>query len=277
MAWNRGEDAPKRVPAGANGKRNGSRNKRLIAIAVGTAGAICAICALALLFSREKSPAQEAVRPNKKIADAAPAAKRTTQPQPVDPEAAKHPGCVLSPAGVWQPTNRPWRANATKVHNVHTNWSKSAKANVPYRNAVEQMLLSAVKTTPGMCPPPYMRIPKGDMDKLVEILIAKPRAKEDDTEQQIFDKELINRAKKEMSDFILKGGRPDQFFKHQHDVLQKAYEKRQAAIREVTRLSQEEADPGLAHDFQNEMNKRFKKEGILPIHLDIPSPKEANK
>ena len=267
MAWNRGANTHGQVPVGANG--SGARNKRLIAVAIGMAGVVCAICILAFIFSHEKSPVQETAHTNKKIADARPTAKRMAKPQPVDPEAAKHPGCVLSPAGVWQPTNRPWRANATKVHTVHTNFSKSARNKVPFRNTVEQMLLSTYSCRMGQSPGPYLRIPPKDMQRLVEILISKADIKDDDSEVAIQNKELIARAKKDLADYVRSGGKPENFFKVQHDLLQKAYEKRQAAIREVTRLLTEEGDHTLANDFQNEMNRRFKKEGIMPIHMDI--------
>ena len=194
---------------------------------------------------------------------AAPAATNTAQ-KVRDP----HEGYVLSPAGVWQPTNRPWRADAKKVHAVHTNWSHSAKGKVPYRNAVEQMLLATFSCPLGECPPPYLRIPQSDMKRLVEILIDKPSIDKDDSAAQIKNKQLIAAAKKEMAEFIRKGGKPEQFFKAYHDQLQKAYEKRSAAIREVSRLVAEEGDSELARDFQDEMNKRFKKEGIRPIHIE---------
>ena len=180
-----------------------------------------------------------------------------------------HEGYVLSPAGVWQPTNRPWRADAKKVHTVHTNWSHSAVKNVPYRNAVEQMLLATFKCPRGTCPPPYVRIPQKDMERLVEILIDKPTVSEDDTLAQIKDKEVIATAKKQLMEYIRKGGKPEFFFKAYHNDLQKAYEKRTAVIREISRITTEEGDAGLAKDFQDEMNKRLKKEGIRPIHMDI--------
>ena len=206
---------------------------------------------------------------NGRITDVKPtvAAKANTNavPKAKDP----HEGYVLSPAGVWQPTNRPWRADAKKVHTVHTNWSHSAVKNVPYRNAVEQMLLTTFKCPRGDCPPPYVRISQRDMEHLVEILIDKPSVSEDDTLALIKDKELIAAAKKELTEYIRKGGKPEFFFKAYHNDLQKAYEKRTAVIREISRITTEEGDAGLAKDFQNEMNKRLKKEGIRPIHMDI--------
>ncbi len=186
-------------------------------------------------------------------------------PLPKDP----HEGMVLSPVGVWQPTNRPWRANAKKVHNVHTNWSHTARQKVPYRNAVEQMLLTTFTCPLGTCPPPLLRIPRRDMDRLVDILIDKPVAEDDDTLAQIKNKEIIAAAKQEMKEYIKKGGRPENFFKSYHNQLQKAYELRSATIREINRLVTEEGDVKLAREFQDEMNRRFKKEGIKTIHLEI--------
>lgn len=268
MAWNRSCESTGRGQSPTPRAQGGNRRVIAKGALAGVLIVTLVILACFLLHRPTVSKSEEVVRP-KAVAKVQPVAVQKSAVKPADPEAAKHPGCVLSPAGVWQPTNRPWRANATKVHTVHTNFSKSARNKVPFRNTVEQMLLSTYSCRMGQSPGPYLRIPPKDMQRLVEILISKADIKDDDSEVAIQNKELIARAKKDLADYVRSGGKPENFFKVQHDLLQKAYEERQAAIREVTRLLTEEGDHTLANDFQNEMNRRFKKEGIMPIHMDI--------
>ena len=268
MAWNRPSGEAESFPLGKKErssilKRKGFRFSLL-------AAALIAIVAAWWYWPRGESAGETPPPRNKgRIKEAKPAAMAQVNTNILPKAKDPHEGYVLSPVGVWQPTNRPWRADAKKVHTVHTNWSHSAVKNVPYRNAVEQMLLATFKCPRGTCPPPYVRISQEDMKHLVEILIDKPTVSEDDTPALIKDKEIIAAAKKELTEYIRKGGKPDFFFKAYHNDLQKAYEKRTAVIREISRLATEEGDAGLAKDFQDEMNKRLKKEGIRPIHMDI--------
>lgn len=221
------------------------------------------------------SPPRGGVRPKSsrgkaQIADAspritAPRAKPSEEVAPRDP----HDGMVLSSTGVWQPTNRPFRAGSTKVHSVYTNRTRQARKDLPYRNATEQLLLQTFGREVGLAPFPPLKIPKKDMEKLVDILISDNPAEEGESADTAVAKEVISAAKAEMKKFIKNGGNPNDFFEYYHGILMQAYSKRRMAQQEILRIAHKEKDPELARMMQREVNERLEKEGIKPLKLDL--------
>ena len=140
-------------------------------------------------------------------------------------KANPHEGMVKSSLGVWQPTNRPWRAERRKVHAVHTNGASRVRQPLPYRNATEQLLLQTFGREVGLAPFPLLKLPKKDMDNLVSILMSDNPVSEKDSEETALSKEIITEAKAEMRKFIKNGGNPSEFFEYYHKLLQQAYEK----------------------------------------------------
>ena len=249
-------------------KRRGRRIHIIVAGAVVVLGAAVAVWFLS--SGMQTSEQREKAQKPKMIQSVEPAKPQPRELTAAEKEALKHPGCVLSSVGVWQPTNRPWRANAKKVHNVYTNYSKTARQYRPYRNATEQLLHQIFSCKVGDCPTPLLSLPDADKENLLGILIDKPDFKEDDSRQMIRDKKLIDRAKKELREYVKNGGRPQNFFSYYHKQLTKAYETRQMAISAVNEVVTEGKDPGLAKAFRDELNKRLKAEGIQPITHEAP-------
>ena len=187
-------------------------------------------------------------------------------PPKVDP----HEGMVKSSIGVWQPTNRPWRAERRKVHAVHTNGASRARQPLPYRNATEQLLLQTFGREVGLAPFPLLKLPKKDMDNLVGILMSDNPITEKDSQEVALSKEIITEAKAEMRKFIKNGGNPSDFFEYYHGILLQAYEKRRMAKKEILRIASEEKDPELARMLQKEVNDKLAEEGIKTLKIDLP-------
>ena len=193
---------------------------------------------------------------------------------PEEKEQLAHPGMVKSSMGVWQPTNRPWRANSTKVHNVYTNHSAKARGPVPYRNATEQMLYLTFGRPLGSAPMPAVKIPKKDMDNLVAILIDDNKVSDKDSEFMAAGKELITEAKKQMRKFIKDGGTPQEFFDYYQKETVRAYEKRRMARLEILRIAREEKDVDLAKSMRDKVNEELAKEGIMPVKMHLSEDME---
>ena len=252
----------------------GHSRKRRISPWRGVAAGV-AFIALAGALWLWMSPPRGGVRPKSsrgkaQIADAspritAPRAKPSEEVAPRDP----HDGMVLSSTGVWQPTNRPFRAGSTKVHSVYTNRTRQARKDLPYRNATEQLLLQTFGREVGLAPFPPLKIPKKDMEKLVDILISDNPAEEGESADTAVAKEVISAAKAEMKKFIKNGGNPNDFFEYYHGILMQAYSKRRMAQQEILRIAHKEKDPELARMMQREVNERLEKEGIKPLKLDL--------
>ena len=177
---------------------------------------------------------------------------------------------IKSSLGVWQPTNRPWKADRRKVHAVHTNGANRVRQPLPYNNATEQLLLQTFGREVGLAPFPLLKLPKMDMDNLVGILMSDNPVTDKDTEAIAISKEIITEAKAEMRKFIKDGGNPGEFFEYYHNVLRQAYEKRKMAQKEILRIAREEKDLDLAKMLQKEVNNRLTAEGIKPLKLDLP-------
>lgn len=201
----------------------------------------------------------------------APAVKQATEKQAVPmPKFDEHEGMIKSSLGVWQPTNRPWRADRRRVHAVHTNGANRVRQPLPYNNATEQLLLQTFGREVGLAPFPLLKLPKKDMDNLVGILMSDNPVTDKDTEDIVISKEIIAEAKAEMRKFIKDGGNPCEFFEYYHNVLRHAYEKRKMAQKEILRIAREEKDLDLARLLQKEVNNRLVEDGIKPLKLDLP-------
>lgn len=233
---------------------------------------VVALAALAayFLFSGKDAPKAERDDAKKsRIKEVEPAPAKPRELTPEEKEQLEHPGMVKSSMGVWQPTNRPYRANSTKVHSVYTNRTYRKRLEAPYRNGTEQVLLSLFSCRLGMAPRPIPRLPKKEMDNLIGILISENPVKEGDSPALAVGKEILAEAKLELKKYVKEGGDPYDFFNGYHKQLQQAYEKRMMSMKEVRRILNEEGDKELARQFQDKVNEGFKKEGIMPISIDL--------
>ena len=250
------------------------RKRPLAAIAI-VALAIGVVVGIGWFLTRTPSdaPAEREHKRSKRIKEVKPSLPNKTAPAETNTKLTKvdeHEGMVKSSIGVWQPTNRPWRAERRKVHAVHTNGANRVRQPLPYHNATEQLLLQTFGREVGLAPFPLLKLPKKDMDNLVSILMSDNPVSEKDSEETALSKEIITEAKAEMRKFIKNGGNPDEFFEHYHSILRQAYDKRQIAKKEILRIASQEKDPDLARMLQKEVNDKLIEEGIKPLKLDLP-------
>ena len=250
------------------------RNRSMAAIAIVTL-AIGAVVGIGwfLMHTPQDTTIEREHRRTKRIKEVKPSLPNKTAPAETNTKLTKvdeHEGMVKSSIGVWQPTNRPWRAERRKVHAVHTNGANRVRQPLPYHNATEQLLLQTFGREVGLAPFPLLKLPKKDMDNLVSILMSDNPVSEKDSEETALSKEIITEAKAEMRKFIKNGGNPDEFFEHYHSILRQAYDKRQIAKKEILRIASQEKDPDLARMLQKEVNDKLIEEGIKPLKLDLP-------
>ena len=235
--------------------------------------------AVVLLLPRDgNQPSVSAEKKANKVTRIKPSAphkpKQEQQARTLTKVMNEHEGMVKSSLGVWQPADRPWRADRRKVHAVHTNGANRVRQPLPYNNATEQLLLQTFGREVGLSPFPLLKLPKKDMDNLVGILMSDNPISDKDSELIAISKEIITEAKAEMRKYIKDGGNPTEFFEYYHGLLRRAYDKRQIAKKEILRIAREEKDLELARLLQKEVNDKLIEEGIKPLKLDLPDDYE---
>ena len=186
------------------------------------------------------------------------------------------PGYVLSSTGVWQPAGVPYNPAWKKTHLVHTNKAFRARKEVPYKNATEQLLFQTFTCKPGMRPMPLLKLPKKEMDNLIGILASPTPISDTDSPELVRSKNILNKAKKEFMKYIKDGGKPDDFFRHYHDQLERSFEMRMEAQRMAHNMAAE-GDDELTTAFQEKVNEKFRKEGITTIPVSGGSKEKQLK
>lgn len=175
------------------------------------------------------------------------------------------PGYVLSSSGVWQPAGVPYNPKWKKTHRVHTNKAFRVRKEVPYKNATEQLLFQTFSCKPGMRPMPLLKLPKREMDNLIGILSSPNPISDTDSPELVRSKNIINAAKKEFMKYIRDGGKPEDFFRHYHEQLERSFEMRMEAQRMARNMAAEGEDAELKTAFEEKVNEKFRKEGITTI------------
>ena len=137
------------------------------------------------------------------------------------------------------------------------------------RNATEQMLGWIFSTQVGDMPPICPNLPFSEVADIEKILDLPADYQYDESLEKLEAKKTIEFAKKELKDYIAKGGTPQKFFEYYHGQLMQCYQEFTMAQGEVLRVAREE-DPGFARDYLCQVNKRLADKGIKQIRL---SPK----
>ena len=186
----------------------------------------------------------------------------TVQQKEKDP----HAGYVLSSTGVWQPADRPYRAGSKKVHSVVTNSLRRSVA----RSGTDQVLLGIFSRSLGDMPLPLpARLPERDLKRMTEILIEQPMDKADDSEMEKFDKETLRLAKQEARKFIKDGGTIEEFIRHYHDELTRAYHERTDAQRYMVKIYRDGEDAEVVTKMVETINKKLESRGIKKIRNPV--------
>lgn len=131
--------------------------------------------------------------------------------------------------------------------------------------ATEQLMGWIFMTEVGELPPPLPKIPDHEMLHFAEILMADNPVYEDDSERTAEAKEAIRLAKKELAEYIKKGGEPGEFFRYYRGELEQAYKSRQIAKQSVQEILRQE--PEIALEYLDKVNERLESQGIKKITL----------
>ena len=140
-----------------------------------------------------------------------------------------------------------------------------ASSNRLFRTGLEQVIGWVFTTELGDMPPPLPPLPDHDLVHLEEILELKNEVREIDTERQSDEKNTVAYVKKELKNFIAKGGNTEDFLKYYHDELKSAYAERSAAQERVMTIMHE--DPAVAVEYMKEANEALASKGIKGIVL----------
>jgi hypothetical protein len=138
-------------------------------------------------------------------------------------------------------------------------------SNRVFRTGTEQIMSWIFTTQIGDLPPPLPKIPDSEMAHFAKILMSDNPLKDGDTEFTANAKEMVALAKKEMIDYIEKGGTPEEFLDYYRGQLVQAHEKRKNMRGEVMKVLREE--PEIAQQYLDELNKNLSERGIKEIQL----------
>ena len=138
-------------------------------------------------------------------------------------------------------------------------------SNKVFRTALE-MTIAGIFTCPlGKPPPPLPRIPVNEEVHLETILNAPNVVLETDSEKAAYAKKAVELAKKELKDYVAKGGDPQEFLSYYHGQLRQASMEFNESRRQVMQSLRE--DPELGAAMLKEVNKRLEAKGIMPVVL----------
>ena len=141
----------------------------------------------------------------------------------------------------------------------------SVPSNRVVATATEQIMAWIFNTEVGDLPPPLPKIPETEMAHFAEILLSKNEISEKDNDQVAQTKETVQLVKKELTEFIKKGGNPREFFDYYRGELVQAYEMRKTVQQTVQKVLREE--PEIALEYLNEVNRELQAKGIKQIKL----------
>lgn len=139
-----------------------------------------------------------------------------------------------------------------------------ALTNRPFNAGVEQLMSWVFTVTPGDVPMPVPPISKEDRKNLAAILLTPLKINEKDSEKLAKCKEQVELAKKEMADYIVQGGDPDDFMQYYFKELKRAYDYRFEILKQARQIYNSE-DRQLTKDFCEKMNENLRAEGIKEI------------
>ena len=261
---------------GQDGRRAGARpssKRKLFTIHFYLLVAIAALAAIAwwCIGGREDAPPAKPETPEApRAAKAVKAAREAKVPKaPADAPAAKPAAPKPAPAA----TNAPPPASLTREEREELLLKKieerppdlTPSSNKVFRTALE-MTIAGIFTCPlGKPPPPLPRIPVNEEVHLETILNAPNVVLETDSEKAAYAKKAVELAKKELKDYVAKGGDPQEFLSYYHGQLRQAQMEFNESRRQIMQSLKE--DPELGAAMLKEVNKRLEAKGIMPVVL----------
>lgn len=134
-----------------------------------------------------------------------------------------------------------------------------------FHTTTEQVLNFIFNAPVGGLPPPLPTLPGYEVENLEKILDTKNVVGPDDSPEVIERKEMVERAKKELKDYLAQGGDAGQFLKFYHDELKKAYSHKMTVQQQVMEVIRQK--PEIAHEFIKKVNADLAEQGITPVKI----------
>lgn len=144
-------------------------------------------------------------------------------------------------------------------------------SNRVFRTGTEQVLSWIFNARLGDVPPVLPTLPLMDEAHLAEILAAPNPALEGDSEKVKEAKEMVELAKKELIDYLDKGGNVEDFLEYYRGQLIQANNEWKASQQSVIQIIREE--PEIAEEYIKEVNARLAEKGIKPVAIPPPLKK----
>ena len=202
-----------------------------------------------------------------------PKEQKRPEARPARPRVAPAPAVKEEPKPAPAATNAPSTKDMTREERAELLLKKieerppdlTPTSNKVFRTALE-MTIAGIFTCPlGKVPPPLPRIPINEEVHLEAILNAPNVVLETDSEKAVYAKKAVELAKKELKDYVAKGGDPQEFLAYYHGQLRQAQMEYAESRRQVMASLKE--DPELGAAMLKEVNKRLEAKGIMPVEL----------
>lgn len=163
--------------------------------------------------------------------------------------------------------------NMTPEERANYQWEKfksepidlTVPSNRVFATGTEQIMSWIFTTEVGTLPPPLPMIPGKERAHFAEILLSDNAITENDSEKSANAKEMVALAKKELIDYIKKGGDVDDFFDYYRGQLVQAHQEREEYRKAAMKVMKEE--PEIANDFIDELNAKLEEKGIKKLEF----------
>ena len=181
------------------------------------------------------------------------------------PQPSKKPtGKLPAPSNLSEEVRAIKAASLTNAVAAVTN----ARPEQVFKTATEQVMSFIFNAEVGAMPPPLPTLPRNEMERIEEILNTPNLVKEGDSEEVAAQKQMLERAKQELKDYMAQGGTPAEFLRFYHEQLKKYYQERQDAQTLVMTMIRDE--PEVAGEFMKKVNQRLAERGIKAVHIPKP-------
>lgn len=266
MGWNGSDRVVERAASSFKKKETTKSTRKLRILPCAICALVACICGLALylIFAEpESTPVAQKETPKKRVP--APIKVTPTTPKKVVEEVVVKKEKPKKPA-IDMASKTPEERREIRFQKFkEKELDMTVPSNRVFRTGTEQIMSWIFTTEIGDLPPPLPKIPDSEMAHFAKILMSDNPLKEGDTEFTANAKEMVALAKKEMIDYIDKGGTPEEFFDYYRGQLVQAHEKRKNMRGEVMKVLREE--PEIALQYLDEVNAELAKDGIKPIKL----------
>lgn len=229
---------------------------------------VVTIVALVCLMPAEKPAAPKAEKPKKAKVEK-PVPKPRTAVKPLETNVSAKVSTGTKPKkyeGRLEPGDPGWDPREHPFVLVYTNKPpENPEGGIAHRNATEQVLdwifSCKIGDPPGLCP----ALPGNELANIAQILEQGAVYEEGDSEDTLEHKAIIAAAKRELQDYITKGGTPQRFIEYYHGQLMSYHQQYQDAQKMVLQAARE--TPELAAELVKKVNANLAEKGIKPVVL----------